>query len=507
MEREDRPQTALQGVAFATAINLGSRIASFLRQVLITAFFGLTVRLDAFFVATSFLMIFITTFGDVFDSAGIPSLVRVRERDGMESFRALTGSIFSLSLRMGIGLTTLMLLCLPLAPAIVPGFPKESTRDISENLLLLVPYCLAYLPYHAVGSFFRSVRFFHAYYLVEFLVTLTALAAVFLFGHTIRIVPLSLSFGYMAGLFFFLAWGRTRFRFRGSLRGGEMNVILEVVRKMIPAYLFLYVLVVVDRFFASYLQEGAISALFYGYILATAVPLIMNVENVFVTPLAEDADRSGLMTRIFSGMCMVALPVMAFTVVFSGDLVRGLFERGSFSSRSSGMTTEALRYYILGLPAFFLLPVTTRILQIFRRMRWISLAALGSVILNASLNYLFVFVLGWGVRGIATATSIGILAISATEMLLVSRLGIHVRFREMAGVFPAIGTGILLGFGAVRILPEAGSPLLRIFVTGSAFVFSYVAVLSVFPGTEMRRVREMILESFPALRRSSGPRA
>ena len=126
MPIETRPQTAIQGVTLATALNVVSKILIYLRQVLITAYFGLSVRLDAFFIATSVVAIFINTFGDIFDSAGIPSLVRTRERDGEGPFRALTGSIFSLSLLLGLGLSLLMVLCFPLAPYLVPGFPREA---------------------------------------------------------------------------------------------------------------------------------------------------------------------------------------------------------------------------------------------------------------------------------------------------------------------------------------------------------------------------------------------
>jgi putative peptidoglycan lipid II flippase len=468
--------------------------------VLITAYFGLSFRLDAFFVATSFLAIFIITFGDVFDSAGIPSLVKTREREGQESFRGLTGSIFSLALLMGGGLTLLMVLCLPLAPLIVPGFPGQSTGYIHENLLFLLPYALVFLPYHAIGSFFRSIRAFHVYYLVEFLVNLTALVAVFAFGNSIRIVPLSLSLGYLVGFAVFLAWGRGRFRFRGNLRGGEIDNVRSTIRKMLPVYILIYGLIIVDRYFASFLEEGAISALFYGYILATAVPLIMNVENVFVTPLSEESDRSALLTRILSGMWMVALPVMAFTLYFSSDLVRGFFERGAFSARSSGMTTEALRYFILGLPAFFMLPVTMRILQIFNRLRWIPILVFGLLSLDAFLNYLFVFRLGMGIKGIALATSIGIWWIGATEIFLVSRIGVRARYGEMAGVFPGIFLGIAIALGIVALLPIPGSPLLSVLTKGVLFVVVYAVVMFLFPGTEIRRVRLMILESFPAFK-------
>jgi hypothetical protein len=69
---EKRTQTAIQGMAFAAVVNLLSKVLLYLRQMVIAA-----VWLDAFFVATSFVLIFITVFGDIFDSAGIPPNVAI----------------------------------------------------------------------------------------------------------------------------------------------------------------------------------------------------------------------------------------------------------------------------------------------------------------------------------------------------------------------------------------------------------------------------------------------
>jgi len=499
---EQRPQTAVQGVAIASAVNVVSRILTFLRQVLITAYFGLSARLDAFFVAAAFVSIFINTFGDIFDSAGIPSLVKSREREGEESFRALTGSVFTLAVLLGVGMSLMMILCLPLAPLLVPGFPQASKDFIRGNVLLLLPYALAYLPYHAIGSFFRSVRGFHIYYLVECVVQLVALAVVIGFADTVLVVPVSLSAAYAVGIVAFVVWGRTRFRFRGRLSGGEMDVVRRTVGQMLPVYVILYGLIVVDRYFGSFLEEGAISALFYGYVLAMAVPAVMNIENVFITPLSEESDRGVLMTRILSGILVVALPVLAFAFLFGGALVKGLFERGAFTERSSLMTAEALRFYILGLPAFFALPVCIRTLQVLRRLGWIAGLSALSLLLNAGLNALFVLGAGMGVRGIALATSLSYAAVGAAALALVSRAGIRVRYAETLRVLPNVACGVAVALGAAAVLPVPASPLAAILVRGAAFVAVYLPVAVLIPGPEMRRLRDIVLDSFPALRRA-----
>ncbi len=499
-----RSQTAVQGVAIASAVNVVSKVVTLVRQVLVTAYFGLSAQLDAYFVGTSFVAIFICTFGDIFDSAGIPSLVKARERDGEDSFRALTGSVFSLAVLLGAGMSLLMVLCLPLAPLIVPGFSPAAKEFIRGNVLLLLPYALAFLPYHAIGSFFRSVRGFHLYYLVELAVQIVALAVIVGFSRTILAVPLALSAAYVVGIVVFVCLARGRFRFRGKLAGGEMDVVRRTVVQMLPVYLIVYGMIVVDRYFGSYLEEGAISALFYGSLLAMAVPAVMNIENVFITPLSEESDRGALLTRILSGILVVSLPVLAFALVYGGEIVRGLFQRGAFTERSSVLTADALRFYILGLPAYFALPVSVRTLQVFRRLGWITGLTACSLLMNAGLNYLFVMRVGMGVKGIALATSLTYAVIGAGALALVARAGIHVRYAQTLSVLPNVLCGIAVALAAAAVLPVPGPPLAAILVRGAAYLAVFGAAALLLPGAEMRRLREAVGDSFPVLRRAGG---
>lgn len=496
-----RPQTAIQGLASAAVLNMSSKVLLFLRQVVIAAVFGLSAWLDAFFVATSFLAIFINVFGDIFDSAGIPSLVKVREREGETGFRNLTGSIFTLALIMGIGLTALMLIFSPLARRLVPGFPAESVGYLKENLLCLVPYALVFLPYHAIGSFFRSRRGFREYYVIELIVQAGALLVVFAFASHPRVVPLSVSAGYVLGFLVFLRLGKGPFLYRGKLRGGEVDAVRGAVARMLPVYLILYGLVIVDRYFASFLETGSVSALFYAYALATAVPTILNVENIFVTPLAEESDRGVLLTRILSGAMIVSLPIILFLTVFGEGFVKALFERGAFDARSTMVTADAMRYYVLGLPAYFALPVCVRSLQIHRKFRWITAVSILSVALSAGLNYLFAFRFGMGVKGIAFAASITMGTVFGICLLLISRIRIRVRYREWIGVLPSVAAGVALATAAAWFLPKIPTTWLDVGARGVLFTACYLVFLLFTPGDELRRVRRIVFESFPSLHR------
>jgi putative peptidoglycan lipid II flippase len=265
--------------------------------------------------------------------------------------------------------------------------------------------------------------------------------------------------------------------------------------------MILYGLVIVDRFFASYLDTGSVSALFYAYALATAVPTILNVENIFVTPLAEESERGTLLTRILSGAVIVSLPVIAFFTVFGGGFVKALFERGAFDARSTEVTAQALRYYVLGLPAYFALPVCVRSLQIYRKFRWITAVSVLSVFLSAALNYLFAFRFDMGVKGIALAASVSMVSVCGIVLTLVSRVGIRVRYREWTGILPNVAIGVAIATTAAWFLPGIPAAWLDVGARGLLFAACYLSFLLFSPGGELRRVRRIVFESFPSLHR------
>jgi len=487
-----RPQTAIEGVLSAALLNSLSKATVYLRHIVITAYIGLTGELDAFYVAVSIVSIFIITFGEIFDSVGIPYLVRAREQGGMESFRQISGSLFSMTMRMTIGLTLLMLLASPFSSVIVPGFPIASKKFINHNLYFLIPYALVYLPYHCLGSFFRSLRNYRLYYWADFLIQVTALIGIVLYhGHELA-VPATLSAAYMAG-FLFLVWkGRTYCRFQELRPERETGEIRQQIVKLAPIYMIGYALLLIDRFFASYLEPGAISALSYGFIVASIIPMVLNIENVFITPLSENSDRGVLLTHILSGILLVSFPVMTFTLFYGKEIIAVLFQRGAFTARATELTAASLKFYILGVFPLFFWPVCYRVFQIYRKLRPVMWIGLISVALNATLNYLFVFQAEMGVAGIALATAISGWTVSVVGLLSLRSLGIKIMFRQPARMLGNMVSGTIVAVLVCRWIPLPPDSWEGILLRGGAFVLTYVAVVFSIPNRYIREIRGMV---------------
>ena len=97
---------------------------------------------------------------------------------------------------------------------------------------------------------------------------------------------------------------------------------------------------VVDKTFGSYLPPGSVSALYYGLLLATTIPSLLAVENIFITPLAESEEKERVLARILSGIVLVFVPVVFFFFRNSRGIVSILFERGMFRDVSVEMTAS-----------------------------------------------------------------------------------------------------------------------------------------------------------------------
>ncbi|MHB8762931.1 MAG: lipid II flippase MurJ [Deferrisomatales bacterium] len=495
-----REMTALQGVAFGTSLNFFCRILNLGRQVLITAYFGLSTGLDSFFAAASIVSILVTSLGDIFDSAGVPALVRVRQHKGRHAFRELTGSVFWFALRLGGAATLLTFLVAPFAHFLFPGLPTEAKLAVRHHVLLLGLYSATYLPYHCLGSFFRSVRHYHLYYVAECVVMGVALLVVIVGQSSVYTVPLSLSAGYLAGLLFLLMRGWRDFDFRPRTPAPEMAVVKHTVRRMVPLYLGGYGMLLLEKCFGSFLASGGISALAYGFILASAVPGIMNIENVFVTALAEETDRGVMATMILSGIWLVSLLVLVFFWGFAPDIVAALFSRGAFTPEDAAQTADALRGYSLAIPAYYITPICLRTMQILGWLEWAVPATLATLAVNLGLGLLFLFGLEMGASGVALAMALAAVFYSALCLMVLHHAGVKVEYRRIARLVPGSLAAAALGLLALRGVPEFGSAAIEIAVKALAFAAVYGLVCLVTPGREFRRIRLAVGESFPCLR-------
>ncbi len=488
-----KPQTAIRGVFSVAVINVLARVVGYGKHVVITAYIGLSAQLDAYYVAFTILSLAIMAFGDVFDSLGIPQLVKTHQEKGEESFRSLAGSILAFACILSLCLFLLLCLIAPWTPLIAPGFTPEKRDFVLRNLYFLAPMALLYLPYHAIGSFLRAKRRFRDFYIGDFLVASVSLAVLYFGRERPYIIPASLSIGYAAVFVYIVLAGKRHIRLTADFRSGEMRGIFRMFFQLIPLYMTFYLFPLIDRAFASYLPSGGISALSYGLLIALIPSSIAMMENVFITPLTESREKSRMMVDILSGVLILAVPVAFFMTAYAHEIIKVGLERGVFTSASTEMTATALAFFSPAIPAFFFWPICYRLFQIMEKLKAIGAIAIVAILCNAALNLLFMN-MGMGIKGLAIATTIANYTMIGGAAILLRRHGITLFSKNVLSVFLLVA-GIC---SAVLLLtyfvpPDKGT---AIGLASHAILFFGATALAVYwiPNKEVRYWRDTVLK-------------
>lgn len=488
-----KPQTAIRGVFSVGLINAAARIIAYAKHIAITALIGLSAQLDAFYMATTVLGLTIFVFGDVFDSAGIPRLVRTLRTDGEEKFRDLAGSVLAFAFILAACLAFLLLLVAPWTPWIAPGFSAEKKDLILGNLLFLAPMAVLFLPYHAMGAVLRARRRFQAFYLGEIVIATVTLIIILVWHDLPYVIPVSFSAAYIAACLYVAAVARSTIRFRLSFREEGIREIVRMLFRLLPVYLVFHLFTLVDRTFASYLPTGGVSALAYGLMIVMIPSTVLMMENVFITPLAESPERGDMIRRIVEGVLIVSVPMAFFATAYAGPIVAVAFERGVFTAGSTQMTGDALAFFAVAIPGFFLWPLFFRLFQILGKLRGITIVACLAVALNGGMNYLFL-TLGLGVKGIALATSLSDYGLVLGSVLLLRKDGIRIATKEMLSVL-AVSVGVgAVALGVTHAVPPWGGSTVVLVLRAVVFLLVSGALFVFVPNEGIRRWRKTVLE-------------
>lgn len=487
------PQTAIRGVASVATINLVARVLGYGKHLVITAYIGLTANLDAFYVAFTILSLFILSFGDVFDSLGVPRLVRALREEGEEGFRRYAGTLLTFSGLIAATLSLLLLALSPWTPWVAPGFTPEKKGLVLSNLMYLGPVVLLYLPYHAIGSVLRAKRRFRDYYLGELVNAVATLACLYAGRALPFIVPLSFSAGFAAASLYLSCAAGSQVAFAKRIDRAGVRDLLRLLLALLPFYLAAHLFPLVDRAFASYLSTGGVSALSYGFLIATIPSSILMIDNIFLTPLSESSDRGTLMAQILGGVVAVFVPVAVYLSAYAGPVVQAGLQRGAFTPEATRMTADALAYFSPAIPALIYWPVCYRLFQIEERLRALYALIVGAVMINVLFNALFLRA-GMGVKGLALSTTIANYFLVAFSILLIRRSGSPVIGGKTLSLLGIVALVVVASLAVSRFAGPAPESLPGLLGCTILYFLSVVVLYAILPNEEIRALRRTVLQ-------------
>jgi putative peptidoglycan lipid II flippase len=406
--------------AFVTVggLTVGVKMAAMIKEVIVAASFGTGDALEALIIALLLPSFIINVVAVSFNAALIPIYIQVRENEGHASTQRLFSTVMVLAIALLIIVTVLLAIVGRYAlPLLGSGF-EPAKLAMTQKLFYI---CLPIIVIDGLTTVWESVIQAQERFVLTsisyIVIPIASIAA--LFGLGVRWGIYALAFGICIGHLLrlcLLGWGLKRQSLSLSPRWYGVNPALrQVIGQYLPAVggaLIMTSTLLVDQTMAAGLDPGSVAALNYGNKIVTLVNSIGTMAlGTAVLPyfskLAAVGDWASLRRTLktYSMLTLAAtIPLTFFLYLFSGMIVRLVFQRGAFTQADTLLVAQVQAMYVLQIPFYALVILFVRLISSLRS----NFVLMWETIINFTVNIVLDYVLMkiMGVAGIALSTTV-----------------------------------------------------------------------------------------------------
>jgi len=414
----------MKSSAIFSGLTLLSRLAGFARDIAVTAFLGASAgpAADAYNTALSFPNLFRRIFAEgAFAAAFVPAYAKTLKQKGeAEADQVATDALATVAV-VTLMLTVIAQLAMPLLMmGINIGFLDDPDRF--RLAVILTQITMPYLPCMAVAALLSGVLNARGRFIVSgaypILMNLIMLAALLIWrGDQIQAAyaaawSVLVSGVAQAGLCW---WGVRKAGANVRLSWPKLTpAVKAIIITAIPAAIgnsATQINVFISGNLASFVDGGRtwlatadrLYQLPLGLIgVAIGIALLPKLSSAIASE--DRAQEQASMDEALVLSMALTLPAAAAIMAMPLFLIDGLFTRGEFLAFDAQNTAAALLQFGWGVPAFVLIRVLAPGFFARQDTKTPMIFALISVAVNAALA-IVLFNIGWGVSGIAAATS------------------------------------------------------------------------------------------------------
>ena len=402
-------------------LTLISRIAGFLREMLMSRIMGASAAADAFFVAFRLPNTFRRLFGEGAFSAGFVPLFsqRLHGEGGEVAAKQFSEEVLAVFLPTLVLFTFVFEIIMPGFVALISGYSGAKLELATFLTRITFPYLILISLVSLFSGILNSLAKFSAAAFAPALLNLAMLVALIFVQDGGAITATALAIAVTIGGFIqigLLWWSARRSGISLKLRRPKMTpAVRQFVRVVIPATLGAGVYQIsafIDTFFLTRIGEGAMSYFNYadrlnqlplGVIGAALGTAILPQVSRFVG--AGDSHAAARVQGEAAELAtLLCLPAAIALAVSAGPLVAALFEGGRFSASDAATTALTLSIIVMGLPAYVLVKVLTP--GFYARQDTATPVKTAGVVLAANIALNFLLIPPFGIAGLAAAIAI-----------------------------------------------------------------------------------------------------
>ncbi|MDA9272090.1 murein biosynthesis integral membrane protein MurJ [bacterium] len=369
-------QSLLRSTSLVSVMTFVSRIMGFARDMIIAQLFGAQAGMDAFYVAFKIPNFMRRLFAEgAFAQAFVPVLAEYQKTRTMDEVRVFLARVLG---SMSAILSLVTLIGVIAAPVVIyifaPGFGEDSARSMlaTDMLRLTFPYLMLVSLTAMAGAILNTYGYFGVPAFTPVLLNISMIIAAVYFSPKFSQPVVALAWGVLfAGIAQLLF--QIPFLFHRKLLVKPSVVmndpgVKRVLKLMIPALFGVSIAqinLLIDTIFASFLQVGSVTWLFYTDRLADFPLGVFGVAiaTVILPHLSRrhteqsQAHFSRALDWGLRLLLLIGIPAGLGLAVFSMPLIASCFAYGKFNLFDLLQTQKSLITLALGVPAFMMVKV------------------------------------------------------------------------------------------------------------------------------------------------------
>lgn len=413
----------LRSASLISALTIVSRIFGYVRDSRIAFLLGAGTAADAYTTAYRIPNLLRRLVGEgAVSAAFIPVFSRyIAEKNEKDAWE-FANTMFTV---ITIFLTAVTIVGILLSPLIVrlfaSGFAATPGKlDLTATLnRIMFPYIFLISMSALAMGILNSFHRFGAPALSPVVLNLTMIAFSFL-GGAFGNITKTLAAGVVAGGIMQVAiqipalrrsgW---RIRFKLDFRHPSVRRVAKLMVPVVFGVGIVQVNVLVDTQFASYLDEGSVTAIYYadrvmelvlgGYAVAVSTVILpLLSRQAALRQIKELKTTLNFATRL---ILFITFPATVGLILLRREIIEVLFQHGDFDAASTALTAWALPFFALGLSAFSMVKIIVPAFYALEDTRTPVKMAFIGMFLNVALNLLFIRPLRNGGPALATSLS------------------------------------------------------------------------------------------------------
>ncbi len=412
----------VKNTALISTLTLGSRILGVVRDAVIAMVFGTSLYSDAFFLAFRPFDLMRKLFSEgILSISFIPVFSQVLEKEGRSGAVSM---VFSFLCFLSLFAVLIMLSGCLLAPWVIdhiaPGFANNPViAGLTVYLFkTMLPYFWSVLILSLFMGVLNTFGHFGTPALAPLVLNMVIIGFTLFICNFFQIPVKGLAWGVTLGglvqlmiqIPFMIKTGMLKLHFFRFYHPGILKVFKIVIPCMIGAASY-QINIMVASFFASRLDEGSVSFLYYAdrlvqfpiALFAVSVATVCLPEFSKQAAVGQPQETAALFTRGIKMVLFVTIPAMAGLMALDREIVSFLFGRGRFDAHAVELTASCLFFLVTGLWAFTGTRIIVTLNYALSRVRIPFYSGLVSIGLNLLFCALFVDRLG--LKGLVLSVS------------------------------------------------------------------------------------------------------